>query len=430
MPINAMNIGMRTLCRDCTRPAADGDRCCPACGGNRLIRHERLEELAIAHVDCDAFFAAIEKRDNPALRDKPVIVGGGQRGVVSTCCYIARLYGVHSAMPMFKALKACPDAVVIKPSMEKYSTAAAMIREKMLALTPLVQSVSIDEAYLDLSGTTRLNGAPPAAMLARLALDVERDIGITISVGLSANKFLAKTASEMDKPRGFKVISLEEAPGLLAPLSPGELHGVGPKFADRLVRDGFRTIADLQRAARKDLIARYGETGLWLHERAVGHDNRPVRTDSERKSVSSETTFGEDIRDLQPLEDRLWRLCVKTADRAKKAAVEGSVVTLKLKTSDFRSYTRRASLPVATQLAQTLFRAARPMLAREVDGRRFRLIGIGLSELAPAKADATDLLDPKIAKRAAAERAADAARARFGTDAVLTGRAARLEKRD
>ncbi len=425
-----MLIGMKALCRDCARPAGPADGCCPSCGGNRLIRHPLLDTLAIAHIDCDAFFAAIEKRDNPDLKDKPVLVGGGRRGVVSTCCYIARLYGVHSAMPMFKALKACPDAIVIRPNMEKYSAAAAVIREKMRALTPLVQPVSIDEAYLDLSGTTRLNGAPPARMLARLAIEVERDVGITISIGLSANKFLAKTASEMDKPRGFAVISPEEAPALLAPQGPGYLHGVGPKFADRLVRDGFRTIAALQRAERKDLVARYGETGLWLHERAMGHDNRPVSTGGERKSVSSETTFGEDIRDLQPLEDRLWRLCVKTADRAKAAGVEGSTVTLKLKASDFRSSTRRVSLPVATQLAQTLFRAARPLLAREADGRRFRLIGIGLSELAPAKADATDLLDPKIAKRAAAERAADAARARFGTDAVLTGRAARLDKRD
>lgn len=418
---------MDALCRDCANPTLSTERICTNCGGQRILAHEQLNQLTVAHIDCDAFYAAIEKRDNPSLKDKPVLVGGGRRGVVSTCCYIARLYGVHSAMPMFKALKACPDAVVVRPDYSKYSAAAAIIREKMHALTPLVQIVSIDEAYLDLSGTAQLNGAPPAQILARLALEVERDVGITISVGLSANKFLAKTASELDKPRGFAVISQEEAPDLLAPHGPNFLHGVGPKLAAKLIRDGFTTIAALQQAAQKDLIARYGETGLWLYERAAGRDNRPVRTDRERKSVSSETTFNTDLHALPALEDALWKLCVKTADRAKAIETEGAVVTLKLKTSDFKSLTRRTSLATPTQLAQTLFRAARPLLAREANGRRFRLIGIGLSSLETAKGDAVDLLDPQIAKRAAAERAADLARAKFGKDAVKTGRGARID---
>lgn len=359
-----------------------------------------------------------------------MLVGGGHRGVVSTCCYIARLYGVHSAMPMFKALKACPDAVVVRPNFEKYSAAAKIIREKMFALTPLVQVVSIDEAYLDLSGTHRLNKASPAEVLARLALEVERDVGISISVGLASNKFLAKTASELDKPRGFAAISLEEAPALLAPHGPDYLHGVGPKLAAKLKRDGFATIGALQRGAQKDLIARYGETGLWLHERAFGRDNRAVHTGSERKSVSAETTFHTDIADLATLEDQLWRLCVKTADRAKAVDTEGVVVTLKLKTRDFQTLTRRVSLPEATQLAQTIFRTAKPMLAKEVNGRKFRLIGVGISGLqTAASTDAVDLLDPRIKKRASAERAADLARAKFGKDAVKTGRAARMEKK-
>ncbi|MEL6323088.1 MAG: DNA polymerase IV [Pseudomonadota bacterium] len=420
---------MESLCRDCAKLTRTVDGACQICGGRRVIHHPKLRSLSIAHIDCDAFYAAIEKRDNPDLKDKPVLVGGGQRGVVSTCCYIARLYGIHSAMPMFKALKACPDAIVIRPDYEKYSAAARVIREKMQRLTPLVQVVSIDEAYLDLSGTERLNGAAPAETLAQLALDIEEDVGITISIGLSENKSLAKTASEMDKPRGFSVICSEEAAEFLAPHPPNFLHGVGPKLANRLIGDGYRTIAALQHADPKSLIRKYGETGLWLHERAQGHDRRPVEPRGERKSVSSETTFGADLHVLQDLEDRLWHLCVRTADRAKSAEVEGRVVTLKLKTRDFKSYTRRVSLTAPTQLAQTLFRAAQPLLAREADGRRFRLIGIGLSDLAVARGDAPDLLDPRIAKRAAAERAADIAREKFGKTAVRTGRGVRLDRR-
>jgi len=412
---------METLCRDCATINEGAFERCDSCGGTRTLSHNELNSLNIAHLDCDAFFAAVEKRDNPSLKDKPVIVGGGQRGVVSTCCYIARLYGVRSAMPMFKALKACPDAVVISPEHGKYHSEGKRIREKMQALTPLVQPVSIDEAYMDLSGTERLNGTPPAATLAKLALDIEADIGITVSIGLAANKFLAKTASEMDKPRGFALIGAAEAKSRLANLSPRALHGVGPKLAANLERDGFDTVEKLQIAQMKDLIGRYGETGLWLHQRANGIDNRPVRTDSARKSVSNETTFAKDISDLGKLEDALWRLCVKTADRAKANGVEGGVIVLKLKTRHFKTLTRRVSLSVPTQLSQTIFRAAKPLLAKEV-GESYRLIGIGLTGLEPAKSDANDLLDPSVEKRAAAERASDIAREKFGAHAVQTGR--------
>lgn len=422
---------MYTLCRDCFNLAEGALEACPACNGHRLLRHAELPDLTIAHMDCDAFFAAIEKRDNPDLKDKPVLVGGGRRGVVSTCCYIARLYGVRSAMPMFKALEACPDAVVVKPDHAKYSTVARELRAKMEALTPIVQPVSIDEAYMDLSGTGTVHGAPPAVSLARLAAEIERDIGITVSIGLSVNKFLAKTASELDKPRGFAAISASEAETLLAPKPVSFLHGVGPKFAERLYADGFETVADIQAAELKELASRYGENGMWLKQRAHGVDNRPVRTDEERKSVSAETTFHDDISDPVFLEDQLWRLCVKTADRAKAAGLDGRVVTLKLKTSAFKPLTRRVSLSAPTQLAQTIFRAARPLLAKEARGNvRYRLIGVGISELSAHRADGADLLDPLVAKRAAAERASDIAREKFGKDAVMTGRAARMKKPD
>ena len=402
---------------------------CPSCGHERLVRNSRLAELGIAHLDCDAFFAAIEKRDDPSLKNKPVIVGGGKRGVVATCCYIARLYGVRSAMPMFQALKACPDAVVIKPNSEKYRIAGLQVREKMQALTPMIQPVSVDEAYLDLTGTNTLHKAPPAVSLARLAAEIERDVGITVSIGLSVNKFLAKTASELDKPKGFAVIAAEEAEALLAPKPVGFIHGVGPKLAKKLSLDGYDTIEDLQRTELRQLIGKYGETGMWLKNRAHGIDNRPVRNDEERKSVSSETTFHKDLSDPAWLEDQLWRLCVKTADRAKATGLVGNIITLKLKTADFRTLTRRLSLAEPTQLAQTLFRSARILLAKEANGRtRFRLIGIGISDLSEHRADSVDLLDPLVAKRAAAERASDLAREKFGTDAVMTGRSARAKK--
>jgi len=419
---------MSLLCRDCFHfDDADGASC-PVCSSYRIVSHPALHTLGVAHIDCDAFFAAIEKRDDPSLKDKPVIVGGGERGVVLTCCYIARLYGVRSAMPMFQAMKLCPNAAVVRPSRNKYSEAAAIIRQKMEALTPLVQPVSIDEAYLDLTGTGIVHKAPPAVSLARLAAEIERDLQITVSIGLSANKFLAKTASELDKPRGFAVISPDEAEALLAPKPIGFLHGVGPKFASKLERDGYETVGDLQKAELKTLLGRYGETGLWLKQVAHGQDNRPVRTDDERKSVSTETTFRTDTADHAVLEDQLWKLCVKTADRAKEIGTVGSVITLKLKTSDFKPLTRQVSLFEPTQIAQSIFRAARPLLAKEADGRRkYRLIGIGLTELSDHRSDETDLLDPRIAKRAAAERASDIARAKFGKDAVITGRAARMD---
>ena len=416
------------ICRDCFAQTRSRAGKCRACGSVRVVSHPKLLELAVAHVDCDAFYAAIEKRDRPELGALPVIVGGGKRGVVSTCCYIARTFGVRSAMPMFKALKACPEAVVITPRMEVYANEGRRIREMMLELTPLVEPVSIDEAYLDLSGTTALHGAAPAVCLLKLQKRIERELGLTISVGLSSNKFLAKTASEADKPRGFFVISPEEAPAYLADKSVRVIGGVGAQFAKKLAGDAILTIGDLQTIDLKTLVRRYGETGLWLHDCAFGRHNRPVDPEGERKSVSAETTLNEDVCDHAMIEDILWRLCQRTADRAKRSGVEGRVVTLKLKTSDFRSLTRRTSLGDATQLAQVMFRTAKLLLAKEPIGPRYRLIGVGISELSDARPDAADLADPRALKRAAAERASDKARSRFGSGAVTTGRGARIEK--
>lgn len=420
------NILMQSLCRDCLAEFTDRPLRCPDCGGTRIVTDDDLASLSIAHVDCDAFYAAVEKRDDPSLEGKPVIVGGGRRGVVSTCCYVARLYGIHSAMPMFKALKACPDAIVVKPRYEAYSKASGQIREKMLALTPLVQFVSIDEAYLDLSGTKKLLSHDPAALLARLAQEIERDVGVTVSIGLASNRFLAKTASEMDKPRGFSVLSPNMCEAYLAPLSPRAIHGVGPKLASKLERDGYRKIADLQETTRHELITAYGDTGQWLKDRAHGIDKRPVHTKSERKSISSETTFMEDIADPALLEDFLWHLCVKVADRSKAKALDGAVVTLKLKRKDFKTITRRVTLSEPTQLARKIFVAAQPLLNKETGYAQFRLIGVGLSSLTDHTQEMPDLIDETQAKWSAAERAADAVRSKFGTDAIQSGRSIRL----
>ncbi|MCC5996090.1 MAG: DNA polymerase IV [Oceanicaulis sp.] len=414
-------------CRKCLAPVRADDPACPACGAAQVLRHEELDALSIAHIDCDAFYAAIEKRDDPSLAHKPVIVGGGTRGVAATCCYIARLYGVRSAMPMFKAVKACPDAVVIRPRMDVYAAEGKRIREMMQAVTPLVEPLSIDEAFMDLTGTARLHGAPPALTLLRLQRAIRDEVGVTVSVGLSFNKFLAKTASELDKPNGFAVIGRSEAPAFLQALKVSAVYGVGPATARKLESDGLKTLADVLARPERELLARHGETGWRLLRLARGEDARSVNPGRERKSVSAETTFEDDVACKQTLKDRLWPLCVKVADRMKAHAVAGRVVTLKLKTEQFRTVTRRRTLHAPAQLTDTLFRHACDLLESEPAGVRYRLIGAGYSDLTPAAGDAGDLADPGALRRAAAERAMDAARARFGDQAVMKGR---MLKRD
>jgi len=423
-------VSAAAYCRACLAPRPSEPGPCPACKARRALAHDELDALAIAHIDCDAFYAAIEKRDDPSLEDQPVIIGGGKRGVVATACYVARLYGVRSAMPMFKALKACPDAVVIKPRMAVYSAEGRRIREMMRDVTPLVEPLSIDEAFLDLSGTQRLHHAAPALTLLRLQRRILEEVGVTVSVGLSINKFLAKTASELDKPDGFSVIGRADAPDFLKSLKVSDVFGVGPVFAKRLEADGLRTLADVLKRDERQLIRAHGEGGLRLARIARGDDARAVSPDRERKSVSSETTFETDIADKAVLDDRLWGQCVRVADRMKEAGVAGRVVTLKLKTDRFKTVTRRRTLDQPAQLADTLFRVTSELLAREPAGVRYRLIGAGYSALEAAGPDAGDLLDPTALKRAAAERAMDAARAKFGAAAVVKGRALPKRKTD
>lgn len=410
------------FCRDCLTLTAPVRPRCPACGSPRVLSHPERDRLSIAHVDCDAFYATIEKRDAPELRDKPVIVGGGKRGVVSTACYIARTYGVRSAMPMFKALQACPEAIVIKPDMEKYARVGREVRAMMLALTPLVEPLSIDEAFLDLSGTERLHGASPAMVLARFARQVEEEIGITVSIGLSYCKFLAKVASDLQKPRGFSVIGRADALTFLAEQPVTAIWGVGKTFAATLSADGIHTIGQLQHMERADLMRRYGTMGDRLYRLSRGQDDRKVEPRGEAKSVSSETTFDRDLSRVDDLLPILRALSERVSARLKKAGIGGRTVVLKLKTADFRIRTRSRQLANPTRLADRIFSAGFDMLKREADGTMFRLIGIGVSDLTDASlADPPDLVDRLSYKRALAEGAIDALREKYGRQAVETG---------
>ena len=405
-----------SFCRDCLADAAPDHRRCGSCGSPRLARHPELETLTVAHIDCDAFYATVEKRDDPSLAAEPVIVGGGRRGVVAAACYVARTYGIRSAMPMFEALRRCPHAKVIRPNMEKYVQVGREVRQMMLALTPLVEPLSIDEAFLDLSGTARLHGLSAAKALARFASEVEKKLRITVSIGLSCNKFLAKVASDIDKPRGFAVLGARDAPAFLAPKPISFIFGVGAVSAARYARDGFNRVADLQRAGEIELLRRYGEEGRRLSRLAHGIDERKVDPARETKSISSETTFEHDIADFRTLERILWNLTEEVSARLKHNELAGATITLKLKTADFKIRTRARSLETPTQLAGRIFGAARMLLERETDGTHFRLLGVGASALVSAdEADPADLVDGRAAL---AEHAVDDLRARFG-DAVL-----------
>jgi DNA polymerase-4 len=415
----AADAGMSGFCRDCREDVPDTATRCAACRSPRLIRHPSLFKLSIAHVDCDAFYATIEKRDDPLLADKPVVVGGRQRGVVLTCCYVARTYGIHSAMPVFEARRLCPHASFVAPNMEKYASVAKQVRALMSDLTPLVEPVSIDEAFMDLSGTERLHGVPPAKTLAAFAHRVERELGITVSIGLSSNKFLAKIASDLDKPRGFAVLSGDEAATFLAKRPITQIFGVGNAAQARFNKDGIMTVGDLQRIGERELMRRYGGEGVRLYRLAHGLDQRPVRADRETKSISAETTFDTDISDFRALELRLYRLTEKVSTRLKTSELAGATVTLKLKTADFRIRTRAQTLEQPTQFAARIFAAGRELLQREIDGTKFRLIGVGLSSLIDAnEADLADLLNHRTSE---AERAIDRLRARFGDEAVFRG---------
>ncbi len=417
---------MPALCRDCFHTFGSGTRC-PACRGPRVVAHPELFDLTVAHMDCDAFYASVEKRDDPSLRDKPVIVGGGRRGVVSTACYIARVKGVKSAMPMFKAVKLCPEAVIVKPRMEKYVEVSKQIRAMMDELTPIVEPLSLDEAFMDLAGTRRLHGAPPAVMVARLTERMWNELGITGSIGLSHNKFLAKIASDLEKPRGYSVIGKAETEDFLRDKPVRLIWGVGRVNEAAFERAGIHTMGDILRWDPLVLRERFGHFGERLWHLAKGDDARRVTPNGPVKSISNEITFDFDLSDPELIDGHIWRLSEKVADRAKAQERAGRVVTLKLKRTDHSLINRRRSLRDPTQMADSIYRAARALFDQASDGGSYRLLGVGLGDIGPAdRADAApDLLDPEAAARVGAERAADAIRARFGRKAIVKGRSLR-----
>ena len=384
------------LCRDCGRiapvatPTPDS---CPACGSARLIAHAELATLAIAHVDCDAFYASVEKRDRPELADEPVIVGGSVRGVVLTACYIARRFGVRSAMPMAHALRLCPDASVVRPNMEKYRTESRRIRELMQATATRVEAVSIDEAYLDLSDNE--SDEPPARALARLALLVEKRVGVTISVGLAPNKMLAKMASDMGKPRGFFVIGTTDALDVLAPMKVGALPGVGPVTAAKLEQLGFTTIAELRQAKADELTHRFGRWGRRLLQQAHGEDERRVGFGRGRSvTVGAERTFANDLRTYEQIAPEVEQLCARVAERLARADLAAGSLTLKLRRHDRLTRTHACRLHDPTMKQETILAAVKPTLLRALDGTAFRLIGVTAHDLMSGKrADPPDLFE-------------------------------------
>lgn len=411
------------FCRDCLSLQKDRQKLrCQQCGSPRIIRHKELYELSIAHIDCDAFYASIEKRDNKALKNQPLIIGGGKRGVVSTACYIARIYGVRSAMPMFKALELCPQAVVIPPNMKKYSEVGRHIRQMMLELTPMVEPISIDEAFMDLSGTLLLHRDPPARVLAKLIKKIEEEIGITASIGLSYCKYLAKIASDLEKPRGFSVIGCAEATDFLKDKPVSMIWGVGKAFEAKLHSNGIRTIGQLQQMDEGLLIKNYGAMGQRLYYLSRGIDRRPIQPENEIKSISAETTFNNDLSSKDDLAPILRALSEKVAGRLKTKNIAGRTIVLKLKTHDFRNLTRNKQIDAPTQLADRIFRTGLPMLEKELNGTKYRLIGIGVSDLTDmTQADPADLIDLQATKRAKAETAIDKLREKLGGNFVETG---------
>lgn len=425
---------MASLCRDCFWPDNPEEaKRCHHCGSTRIIRHPELHQLSIAHIDCDSFFATVEKRDRPELKNKPVVIGGRHRGVVAAACYVARIYGVRSAMPMYKALQLCPDLVVLPPDKDKYDTVGQQVRALMRDVTPIIEPISIDEAFLDLSGTEALHHASPALSLIKLIKRIETEIGISASVGLSYNKFLAKIASDLDKPRGFAVIGQQDAMDFLENKPVSMIWGVGQAMEKRLLSDGVATIGQLRAYNERELMSEYGVIGQRLFRFCRGQDNRKVEPVSETKSISNETTMDEDIKDFAELKAILWPLCEKVAARLKQAEFAGETANLKLKTNGFQTISRSLKLQAPTQMAETLFRALVPILEKEANGRYFRLIGAGVSDLCEARfADPPDLFTKAMLglNPAKIEMAMEAVRLKFGRSSIFKGRSSsRLMKK-
>lgn len=343
---------------------------------------ENFWRRAILHVDMDAFYASVEQLDNPALRGKPIIVGGTpeSRGVVSAASYEVRPYGVRSAMPTARALRLCPHAILIHPRMGRYREESEKIFAIFARITPLIQSVSLDEAFLDVTGSQRLYG-DPVAIAKRIRAAIRDETGLTASVGVSSCRFAAKIASDLDKPDGLTVIPEEAILDRLAPMPVGKIWGVGPVTNRNLERMGIRSIGDLRRWPLEALRSALGKAGEDLHDLANGRDASEVTADEEERSVSHENTFARDIACIEELERELLEQADKVATRLRKRGLAGRTVSLKLRYGDFTTISRQTTLSAATCVCETIYRAARALLRERTEaGRRpVRLIGVGVS---------------------------------------------------
>ena len=375
------------ICRTCRHQQSleQANEACPNCGARRWLSHTDLDQLTIAHIDCDAFYASVEKRAHPEWADKPLIVGGRQRGVVTTACYIARMYGVKSAMPMFTARAKCPDAIIVKPRMGLYRDVGLQIRDAMRRVSPQIQPVSIDEAYLDLSQSERIHGKKPYELLLDFQDWMAEHMGLTISIGLAHNKLLAKIASDLEKPRGFSVLGPSDGQRFLADKSVRILWGIGPAFAKSLARRGIYKVGDLGRFSEAELTTYFGSMGPRLAAFAKAEDFRKVRYEKASKSISSETTFGQDLGALADLEPILARLAGRVAARCARSDLRGWTLTLKLKTEDFQTFTRRQKMDRPLSSEAELITHGTSLLRKELSKGPFRLMGLGLSEFVSAK---------------------------------------------
>ena len=411
------------ICRECNSEIYKITKRCPKCKSPKIVIHKEINELEIVHVDCDAFYAAVEKMDNPELANKPVIVGGEHRGVVSTCCYIARIKGVRSAMPMFKAKKLCPNAVIIKPRMERYIEISKKIRKMMLELTPEIEPLSIDEAFLNMKGTQKLHKMNPAQKMAQFAKDIEQKIGISVSIGIAPNKFLAKIASDMDKPKGFYVIGNNDKKKFLTDKPITMLWGVGKATQKIMEKDGIKTIGDLQKIKIDKLTKKYGAIGTRLAELAKGEDKRKIAKTTKAKSISSETTLHKDIANPKELMPMLRTAAQKVSKQLKKSNNAGQTIILKLKTNQFKLKTRSKTLMYPTQLADVIFQNAKIMLEKETNGKtKFRLIGVGVTQICSSEnADPHDLVNQEGNQRKITEKAMDKVTEKYGSRAIEFG---------
>ena len=417
------NKRITSICRECLSTFDSKVLYCANCESLNLISHKEIEKLDIAHVDCDAFYASIEKRDNPKLKNSAVIIGGGKRGVVATACYLARIKGVRSAMPMYKALKLCPSAIIIKPNMSKYRDASRKIQNLMNQLTPLTEPISLDEAFLDLSGTKKLHKKIPAVLLAELSKKINQEVGISVSIGLSYNKFLAKICSDLDKPKGFSLLGRGDSKKFLSSQPVEILWGVGKILKRKLNDDGIKTISQIEELGIKEVINRYGSIGSHIYSLSQGKDLRRVVPQRQIKSISHETTFENDISDKEVLEKKLWSLCEKVSKRSKEKGLGGQTITLKLKTKEFKLISRSCTIDEPTQIGELIFQNSKTLLDREDDKVKYRLIGVGISNLKDSElCDLYYLINISKTKNAKIEYAIDDIRNKFGKDLIKKGR--------